>query len=193
MISCFSLAALVQTPTIIGAKYTISNASVGNYCGYSYTHIQSTIIYFVVLALETVIPMVVILLCFRHIWVKLKESDDIIKNAMTAYQNDRNFEQKKNTILERKRNAIKVWKIVILVFIVCIIPNNVLFCIFQFVKIHAVRWNSVAYQIGLLLRFTNACINPFLYSFLSKEFRKHFKDVFRKCKCTADREYTTSR
>ena len=192
-ICCFSLAALVQTPTITGAKYTIRYASVGNYCGYSYTHIQSTIIYFVVLALETVIPMVVILFCFRHIWVKLKESDDIIKNAMTAYQNDRNFEQKKNTILERKRNAIKVWKIVILVFIVCIIPNNVLFCIFQFVKTHAVRWNSVAYQIGLLLRFTNACINPFLYNFLSKEFRKHFKDVFRKCKCTADREYTTSR
>ena len=193
LICCFSLAALVQTPTIIGAKYTICNASVGNYCGYSYTHIQSTIIYFAVLALETVIPMVVILLCFRHIWVKLKESDDIIKNAMTAYQNDRNFEQKKNTILERKRNAIKVWKIVILVFVVCIIPNNVLFCIFQFVKVHAVSWNSVAYQIGLLLRFTNACINPFLYNFLSKEFRKHFKDVFRKCKCTADGEYTTSR
>ena len=194
LICSFSVAALVQTPTINGTKYTtMGHAFVGNYCGYSYTYIESTIIHFVVLAIETVIPTVVILVCFRHIWVKLKESDDIIKNAMTAYQNDRNFEQKKNIILERKRNAIKVWKIVILVFIVCIIPNNVLFCIFHFVKIHALRWNSVAYQIGLLLRFTNSCINPFLYNFLSKDFRQHFKEVFRKCKCNPDTKHTTSR
>ena len=192
LICCFSIAALAQTPTIIGVKYTIvSQASVGNYCRYSYTYIQSTIIYFVVLALETVIPMVVILVCFRHIWVKLKESDDIIKNAMAAYENDRDFKQKKSIILERKKNAIAVWKIVILVFIVCIIPNNVLYCIFHFVKIHALRWNSITYQIGILLRFTNSCINPFLYNFLSKEFRQHFKDVFKKCKCNADVEHTT--
>ena len=192
LICCFSVAALAQTPTIVGVKYTIvSQASLGNYCGFSYTYIQSTIIYFVVLALETVIPMVVILVCFRHIWVKLKESDDIIKNAMAAYENDKNFEQKKSIFLERKKNAIAVWKIVIFVFIVCIIPNNVLYCIFHFVKIHAVRWNSVTYQIGILLRFTNSCINPFLYNFLSKEFRQHFKDVFKKCKCNADVEHTT--
>ena len=189
---CFSVAALAQAPTIIGAKFTIvSQASVGNYCRYSYTYLQSTIIYFVVLAVETVLPLVVILVCFRHIWVKLKESDGIIKNAMAAYENDSNFEQKKNIILERKASAIAVWKIVILVFIVCIIPNNVLYCIFKFFKIHTLRWNSVPYQIGLLLRFSNSCINPFLYNFLSKEFRQHFKDVFRNCKCNADLEHTT--
>ena len=192
LICCFSVSGLVQTPTIIGVKYTIvSQASVGNYCGYSYTYLQSTIIYFVVLALETVIPMVVILACFRHIWVKLKRSDDIIKSAVAAYQNDSNFEQKKNIILERKTNAIAVWKTVILVFIVCIIPNNVLYCIFKFVKIHALRWNSVTYQIGLLLRLTNSCINPFLYNFLSKEFRQHLKGVFRNRKCNVDLENIT--
>ena len=96
LICCFSVAGLVQLPTIIGAKCTIvSQASVGNYCGYNYTYLQSTIIYFVVLAIKTVIPMVVILVCFRHIWVKLKRSDDIIKSAVAAYQNDSNFEQKK--------------------------------------------------------------------------------------------------
>ena len=99
LICCFSVAGLVQLPTIIGAKYTIvSQASVGNYCGYNYTYLQSTIIYFVVLAIKTVIPMVVILVCFRHIWVKLKRSDDIIKSAVAAYQNDSNFEQKKKTL-----------------------------------------------------------------------------------------------
>ena len=162
LISCFSVAGLVQLPTIIGAKYTIvSQASVGNYCGFNYTYLQSTIIYFVVLAIETVIPMVVILVCFRHIWVKLKRSDDIIKSAVAAYQNDSKFEQKKNIILERKTNAIAVWKTVTLVFIACIIRNNVFHCIFKVVKIQALRWNSVTYQVGILLRFTNSCINPF--------------------------------
>ena len=193
LICCFTVAALVQTFIIIGTKYAIvSQVSVGNYCRYSYTYIESNIIYFVVLAVETVVPMVVILICFRHIWVKLKESDDIIKNTMAAYENDRNFEQKKKIILERKTNAIAVWKIVILVFIVCIVPNKVLYCVFHFVKIHALRWNSVPFQIGMLLRFTNSCINPFLYNFLSKEFRQHFKDVFRNCKCKADIEHTTA-
>ena len=98
---------------------------------------------------------------------------------------------RKKIILERKTNAIAVWKIVILVFIVCIVPNKVLYCVFHFVKIHALRWNSVPFQIGMLLRFTNSCINPFLYNFLSKEFRHHFKDVFRNCKCKADIEHTT--
>ena len=69
--------------------------------------------------------------------------------------------RKKNIILERKANAIAVWKTVTLVFIACIMLNNVLYCIFKVVKIQALRWNSGTYQVGILLRFTNSCINPF--------------------------------
>ncbi|KAJ8253411.1 hypothetical protein GJAV_G00212660 [Gymnothorax javanicus] len=79
----------------------------------------------------------------------------------------------------QKGKAVRLAFSVLFVFVICFAPNNVL------LLAHAVRrlfYNDslyVAYKLSLSLSCFNSCIDPFIYYFASKEFRKKLRKVLQ--------------
>ena len=85
-------------------------------------------------------------------------------------------------IVQRRHKTVKISMIAVAVFVLCWIPNEVMFFMVSYMgdtKHTTFTWNSAVYQIGVLIRFTGSCINPFLYAWQSGEFRKHSKKVIK--------------
>ena len=98
-------------------------------------------------------------------------------------------------IVERRRKTVRVLMMVTTVFVVCWIPNKIMFFMISYLgeKNTKFTWNSPEYQVGILLGFTGSCINPYFYALQSKEFRKHSKKTLKSLlsKCLNDHfEYT---
>ena len=94
-------------------------------------------------------------------------------------------------IVQRRHKTAKILMMATAAFVVFCIPNHAMFFVINYLghtKHAKLTWNSVAYQIGILMRFTQSCINPFLYAWQSKEFRKHSKMALKSLlpKCIND-------
>ncbi|CAL8342791.1 unnamed protein product [Boreogadus saida] len=79
----------------------------------------------------------------------------------------------------RRDRAMRLTATVLLVFVVCFAPNNVL------LLAHTVRrffYNDslyMAYKLSLCLSCLNSCLDPFIYYFASKEFRHKLRQMLR--------------
>ncbi|KAI1899612.1 hypothetical protein AGOR_G00063580 [Albula goreensis] len=79
----------------------------------------------------------------------------------------------------QKGRALRLAFSVLSVFVICFTPNNVL------LLAHAVRrlyYNDslyMAYKLSLSLSCINSCLDPFIYYFASKEFRRKLRLVLR--------------
>ena len=161
-------------PTIFGLKYTPQNPIVGNHCTYRYTFINSIIIYCVVFFIDTVSPIVILVICFRHIRTSFKLTNKLltISSATKLRGND--------VALQKKQKSIGTMKLVVAVFFLCILPNHLLY-LMSLAGVQGLGWNTAISQVGVLIRFTNSCLNPLLYSLKSKKFRMNFRDTFKRC------------
>ena len=159
-------------PTVFGLKYTPSNPMVGNHCTYKYTYIQSIIIYCIVFVIDTIIPIVVLIICFQQIKQSFQSTNKFLINGQRLQNN-----KKYDVIINKKRKSIATMKYVVVAFFMCILPNHVLYLL-SLAGVRGLEWNTVICQIGVLIRFTNSCINPILYSFKSERFRKNFQYTF---------------
>ncbi|XP_047132260.1 galanin receptor type 1 [Hydra vulgaris] len=164
---------LISTPNIVGVVYDKNNARGGNFCRYKYTYYESLGIYGAIFLLDTIIPSGIILRCFYDIKNTLKKSDISITPKITSYESLKTSEKKNNP----KIKTAETLQLVVLAFFVCIIPNQILY-VMSFAKVKEITWNSQIYQIAVLLRFSNSCINPILYSFHSVNFRQNARIAF---------------
>jgi len=161
-------------PTIFGLRYVPQNPMVGNHCSYKYTFAQSIIIYCVVFIIDTISPIAILIICFRHIKKSFQMTTILLSmsNATRLTTND--------VVLKKKQKSIGTMKLVVLAFFLCILPNHVLY-LMSLAGVQGLGWNTEISQIGVLIRFTNSCLNPLLYSFKSEKFRKNFRDTFPWC------------
>jgi len=65
--------------------------------------------------------------------------------------------------LKRKEASISTMRSVIIVFLICVLPNEAVYMVFEFVPFVELQMNSPIFQVTVLLRYSNALINPILY------------------------------
>lgn len=95
-------------------------------------------------------------------------------------QQQLNSKVRNDVIFKQKLKSIATMRLVVVAFFLCILPNHVLY-LASLAGVGGLGWNTEISQVGVLIRFTNSCINPLLYSFMSQKFRKNFKNTFPFC------------
>lgn len=114
-----------------------------------------------------VIPISIIITCYVYIFVRLRRRATNAEMSLGA------------TVMSKKQNRVtKMITAVITAFVICWLPNNII----NFMQIIEVRPPDNAGEIftffGLVLGYTNSCINPILYAFMKADVREEIKKVF---------------
>ncbi|XP_055294786.1 allatostatin-A receptor-like isoform X2 [Sitodiplosis mosellana] len=82
-----------------------------------------------------------------------------------------------------KRRVTRMVVVVVLVFAICWLPIQIIL-VLKSLKLYGNSHITVIIQIiSHVLAYTNSCVNPVLYAFLSDNFRKAFRKI--KCVCCA--------
>lgn len=78
-----------------------------------------------------------------------------------------------------RRRVMRMVTAVIVTFVVCWLPTHVAFLVEAFADIHEdYRVELVAFQIAATcFAYTNSCLNPVIYAFLSENFRQSFREM----------------
>ncbi|XP_077523678.1 allatostatin-A receptor-like [Amblyomma americanum] len=90
-----------------------------------------------------------------------------------------------------KRRVTRLVIVIVLVFAVCWCPVHVVL-VLKSVGLYGERMDAprIVVQIASqVLAYTNSCVNPFLYAFLSDSFRKGFSKVFFCCRSASARVF----
>ena len=83
--------------------------------------------------------------------------------------------------------------LVVVLFFVCWGPR-VTMDVLQ--KFHLIQYNQTVYTMRMIfniMTFFHGCINPFIYSFMSKNFRSRFLRYVEKCGCKKSSDWPASR
>ncbi|XP_053278057.1 P2Y purinoceptor 13-like [Pleuronectes platessa] len=156
-------------PTII-----LTDRSPGNYSGDFCLSLKSPagqkLQAFVVLFMEILFWFVSVLIVFCYICITVK-----------VVQSFRNSGSKNSR--GTKKTKLRVF-LVILVFFVCFMPLHILripFTLYEFSddKDCADIWLVAAHNITLWMSSTNICLDPLLYSYLSKEYRDKLVSILK--------------
>ena len=167
---------LIQMPTIIGEQYASNHvyATVGNYCMFTWKNpTVITGIYALTFGLNYVMPALILTMNFYRTKKCIDKLDESLQRSFA----DKRYH---DAILTKKRKSVRIVFVVTLAFFVCWTPNNVMYFLFQYWDQKDIAWNSNVFQIGIILGFFSSCINPLLYAFQSKDFRKNCATIIRK-------------
>lgn len=76
------------------------------------------------------------------------------------------------------RRSINLAIFVLIVFITCFAPNNIILLIHTIVRLFYNKSYYFAYKLTLTLSCLSSCVDPFLYYFACKDFRKKALELF---------------
>lgn len=92
---------------------------------------------------------------------------------------------------KKRRKTAYMLLTVIVAFLVCMLPFQVIILVSSFVKFQLTDGFILLNNIASVLAVCSMACNPFIYSFFSEKFRRAFTDVF-KCRCDADIHQATT-
>lgn len=83
------------------------------------------------------------------------------------------------TIAKKRRKAVVLIITVLLMFLVCFTPSNIMLLVHYILLLGEVVNNGYGFYItSLCLASLNSCLDPFVYYFISEDFREHVKNTF---------------
>ncbi|KAI4891079.1 hypothetical protein NFI96_025219 [Prochilodus magdalenae] len=90
---------------------------------------------------------------------------------------------------KKKRRAVILMVTVLVMFLVCFTPSNIMLVVhYSLVDANVPRNGYGFYIITLCLSSLNSCLDPFVYYFISEEFRDHVRNTLRcRSECTVKR------
>ncbi|XP_072520966.1 chemerin-like receptor 1 [Salminus brasiliensis] len=135
-------------------------------CFYSYTKDQKTVDVVCDLFLGFVIPFLIIVVCYVVIMRKLKIDQ-----------------------MAKSKKPFKIMTALIVTFVVCWLPYHT----FSLMDLNLRKYKNFlnsGYKIALILANGNSCINPFLYTFTGKDFKKQCKTLLSKIENAFEEEET---
>uniref|UniRef100_A0A3Q3EVZ2 P2Y receptor family member 8 n=2 Tax=Kryptolebias marmoratus TaxID=37003 RepID=A0A3Q3EVZ2_KRYMA len=77
----------------------------------------------------------------------------------------------------QKRRAIRLAVVVLLVFVVCFAPNNILLLLHSVLRLFYDKSLYMAYKLSLCFSCVNSCLDPFIYYFACKDFRLKLRQI----------------
>lgn len=137
-----------------------------------------------------VIPLLVICVCYSVIFRKLWHPNNALAGQNRSRDADPEEQMSSNKLkihgANMKRKTTYMLLTVIVVFVICMLPTQLLVLVVQFRQ--SVLFSEaflVSTKIAPVLALCSMTCNPFIYSFFSNKFRRAFADVF-KCRCEGD-------
>ncbi|CAD6233774.1 GSCOCG00007270001-RA-CDS [Cotesia congregata] len=130
-----------------------------------------------------VLPMILISLCYILIWIKVWR-----RNIPT---------DTKDAQMERiqQKSKVKVVKMLVVVVILFVLSWLPLYVIFARIKLggEQAEWEEevqmIATPIAQWLGSSNSCINPILYAFFNKKYRRGFMAILKSGRCCGKLRY----
>lgn len=145
----------------------------------------SEILYFIIgnLTFCYILPMLLISMCYILIWVKVS------RRSIPTDTQDAQMERM------QQKSKVKVVKMLIAVVIIFILSWLPLYAIFARIKLGG---QLQPWELGLLpyitpfaqwLGASNSCINPVVYAFFNKKYKKGFVAIIKSRKCCGRLRY----
>ncbi len=110
------------------------------------------------------IPLVTMAICYVLIMMNLS------KSAKSLSQTTGKESQASLELLNARKKVIKMLAIVVITFAICWAPNQFVF--FAYNCGYDLDFTSVFYHFSVLIAFCNSCMNPMIYAFKSKSYRR---------------------
>ncbi|XP_047451007.1 P2Y purinoceptor 12-like [Mugil cephalus] len=156
-------------PTVVLTDRDPANAS-DDFCMAMKSPAGLSLHKFVVFFMETLFWLVSMLIVFCYICITVK--------VLRSFRNSGS-----NNSRGKKKTKLRVF-LILVVFCVCFVPLHLMRIPFMLNKIYGVTmctqtWVEVVYDLNVWLSSTNACLDPWLYIYLCREFRDKFVDLMK--------------
>ena len=127
--------------------------------------------------IEFLFPFTVLIFCYcRIIWVLTRRIKTDLMQNMTKNDNSRTYSTKdtgKDLFQSARKNTIKTLLIIGFCFIICWSQNQVSYFMYNFG--FYVNFNSIYFQLGILMVFLNCTVNPFIYLIKYRDYQEALK------------------
>ncbi|XP_022109157.1 alpha-1A adrenergic receptor-like [Acanthaster planci] len=166
---------------ILGVAYAAAGMTFENGQCSSTTSVGAQALNIILVVVQFFIPAILMVFLYSHMTVTLKRSAERIAAiaptvSANLAQEDRDSsgatrsENAEQSLLRARRNVFKTLLLVFVTFLVCWMPAEVMFTMFNF----GIDLSGVMHVVSVSLVATNSCVNPFIYALKYTPFQRGF-------------------